>query len=187
MAGFYALLWAAAGTNLVRSLAQVRRGMAQVRRGMAQVRRGTAQVRRGMAQVRHGTAQVDGMRVLQVDGMRVWQVDGMRVLQVDGCDELKGARLGSTRRAWMRKKLGSACHCDERRFSVLTLLRSLSLPLPAQLLLLSPDEAAAPATSSAWLSGAWLAAGWVVGALEAAMLRTAVIAAILAGADVAVK
>ncbi|CAI5500288.1 unnamed protein product [Closterium sp. Naga37s-1] len=71
------------------------------------------------------------------------------------------------------------------------------------LLLFSPVEAAAPATSSAWLSGAWLAAGRVVGALEAgvllflmhgvrmsaseAMLRTALIAAILAGADVAVK
>ncbi|CAI5980249.1 unnamed protein product [Closterium sp. NIES-65] len=181
MAGFYALLWAAAGTNLVRSLAQVRRGMAQVRRGMAQVRRNGAgearngageawngageawnavDVRGGLGRVvgvssagggdksrehgselagsveavmrrqvdgcdtagraRHFTLnqrvlQVDGMRVLQVDGMRVLQVDGMRVLQVDGCDELKGARLGSTRRAWMRKKLGSACHCDERR------------------------------------------------------------------------
>ncbi|CAI5950435.1 unnamed protein product [Closterium sp. NIES-65] len=67
----------------------------------------------------------------------------------------------------------------------------------------TPVEATVLATSSTWLSGAWLAAGRVVGALEAgmllflmhgvrmsaseAMLRTAVIAAILAGADVAVK
>ncbi|CAI7820661.1 unnamed protein product, partial [Closterium sp. NIES-53] len=59
------------------------------------------------------------------------------------------------------------------------------------------------AASSAWISGAWLAAGWVSMALEAgvllflmhgirmsaseALLRTAVIASILAGADAAVK
>ncbi|CAI6005722.1 unnamed protein product [Closterium sp. NIES-64] len=58
MAGFYALLWAAAGTNLVRSLAQVRRGMAQVRRGMAQVRRnGAGEARNGAGEAWNGAGE----------------------------------------------------------------------------------------------------------------------------------